>query len=86
LAALFRAAVLDHVQIRAIDVPTRFKDFDDYWKPFLGGQGPAPGYRMSLPEDRWTALRERIRESLPISNDGKIHLIARAWAVSATLP
>jgi SAM-dependent methyltransferase len=86
LAALFRAAGLDNVQVRAIDVPTPFKDFADYWKPFLGGQAPAPGYCMSLPEDRRTALRELVRESLPISNDGTIHLIARAWAVCGTPP
>ena len=74
------------MQVRSIDIPTRFKDFDDYWNPFLGGQAPAPGYCMSLPEDRRTALRELVRESLPISNDGTIHLIARAWAVCGTPP
>ena len=42
-----------------IDVPTRFRDFDDYWTPFLGGQGPAPGYAMALDEPRRAALRER---------------------------
>jgi SAM-dependent methyltransferase len=81
MAALFRGAGLDRVQVRPIDVPTIFRDFDDYWTPFLGGQAPAPGYCMSLPEDRRTALRERIRKDLPIKNDGTIHLIARAWAV-----
>ena len=44
LADLFGAAGLPHVEVRAIDIPTRFRDFDDYWTPFLGGQGPAPGY------------------------------------------
>jgi hypothetical protein len=72
------------VQVRSTDIPTRFKDFDDYWNPFLGGQARAPGYCMSLPEDRRTALR--IRESLPIKDDGTIHLIARAWGVRATRP
>jgi hypothetical protein len=68
------------VAIRALDVPTVFEDFDDYWRPFLGGQAPAPGYCMSLSEERRIALRERIRSSLPIQADGSIHLIARAWA------
>lgn len=81
MAALFRGAGLDCVQVRPIDVPTIFKDFDDYWTPFLGGQAPAPGYCMSLPEDRRAALRERIRKDLPIRSDGTIHLMARAWAV-----
>ncbi len=57
------------------------RDFDDYWSPFLGGQGPAPAYAMSLPEVRRVALREAIRASLPIASDGSIPLAARAWAV-----
>lgn len=81
LAALFTGAALKDVQVRSIDVPTWFRDFDDYWNPFLGGQGPAPGYAMSLPEDRRAALRDRIRAKLPVSGDGSIRLIARAWAV-----
>jgi SAM-dependent methyltransferase len=81
LEALFRDASLEGIESRAIDVPTRFQSFDDYWKPFLGGQGPAPGYAMGLPENRRTALRERIRAALPVAPDGSINLIARAWAV-----
>lgn len=81
LAALFRAAGLQNVATRAIDVPTVFRDFDGYWTPFLGGQGPAPSYAMSLSEERRAALREKIRAALPIAIDGSISLIARAWAV-----
>jgi hypothetical protein len=69
------------VETRAIEVPTVFEDFEDYWSPFLGGQAPAPGYCMSLSEERRSALREFIRTSLPILANGSIHLIARAWAV-----
>jgi SAM-dependent methyltransferase len=81
LAALLGAAGLAEVETRAIDVSTRFRDFDDYWSPFLGGQGPAPAYAMSLSEDRRVALREAIRASLPVASDGSIALTARAWAV-----
>lgn len=84
LQALFDAAGLAKVETRAIDVPTVFRDFDDYWAPFLGGQGPAPGYAMSLPEDRLVALRERLRATLPTAPDGSISLSARAWAVRGT--
>src|SRR4030095_4043901 len=79
LAALFRDAALAEVDVRALDVPTVFRDFDDYWTPFLGGQGPAPGYCSSLDEARRTALRERIRARLPVQPDGRIPLTARAW-------
>jgi SAM-dependent methyltransferase len=86
LAALFGAAGLRDVEVRAIDVPTRFRDFDDYWSPFLGGQGPAPGYAMSLSEPRRAALRDRIRANLPVGSDGSIDLVARAWAVRGRAP
>jgi len=81
LDALFRRAGYTAVETRAIDVPTRFRDFDDFWTPFLGGQGPAPGYAMSLSESRRAGLRERLRATLPAAADGSIDLIARVWAV-----
>lgn len=86
LTDLFEQAELGDVEVRPIDVPTRFRDFDDYWTPFLGGQAPAPGYAMSLSEERRAALRDRIRSKLPIAGDGSIDLIARAWAVGGRRP
>jgi hypothetical protein len=81
LSQLFESAPLRAVSVQAIDVPTVFQNFDDYWKPFLGGQGPAPGYAMSLSEDRRGRLRDHIRQRLPVAADGTISLTARAWAV-----
>jgi hypothetical protein len=81
LTALWKEAGLTDVSTRRIDVPTTFSDFEDFWNPFLGGQGPAPTYALSLGEKDRNALREMIRSRLPISSDGSIHLIARAWAV-----
>jgi SAM-dependent methyltransferase len=80
LRTLVEDAGLVAVATRAIDIPTRFLDFDDYWTPFLGGNGPAPAYAMSLSEERRVALRERIRSRLPVGPDGTIVLMARAWA------
>lgn len=81
LRKLFRDAGLERVETRAIDVPAVFRDFEDYWSPFLGGQGPAPGYAMSLDEEGRVKLRGLIRSRLPIDTDGSIRLAARAWAV-----
>lgn len=86
LADLFMQTGLRHVDVRAIDIFTTFRDFDDYWSPLLGGQGPAPGYAMSLSEERRAALRDRISSDLPIGKDGTIHLVARAWAVRGLVP
>jgi SAM-dependent methyltransferase len=85
LEACFEAAQLSKVSSRGIEVPTEFADFDDYWSPFLGGQGPAAGYAMSLSEDSRTQLRERLRAALPTEADGSISLVARAWAVRGTV-
>lgn len=81
LAELFAQAGLNAVEVRAIDVATPFRDFDDYWTPFLSGQAPAPGYAMSLSEQDRSMLRERICSALPFRPDGAIELTARAWAV-----
>ncbi len=84
LADLFRGARLRDVDTRAIDVTTRFRDFDDYWTPFLARVGVAPAYALSLSEPQREALRERLRGSLPVEPDGSINLVARAWAVRGT--
>jgi SAM-dependent methyltransferase len=84
LARLWTDAGVDKVTVTAIDVPTVFADFDDYWRPFLGGQGPAPGYVMSLTEEHRRDLRDLLRVRLPTGPDGSIPLTARAWAVRGT--
>ena len=80
LERLFSAAGLRDVTTRAIDIDTTFHDFDDYWKPFLGGQGAAPSYLMRLNEQRRAAIRERLRAMMPTTADGSIALVARVWA------
>ncbi len=85
LSELFASAGLHAVEVMAIDIPTPFESFDDYWRPFLGGQGPAPAYAMSLDATARARLRDRIRARLPIKADGTILLTARAWAARATV-
>jgi len=84
LRAAFEDAGLQEVEVRAIEVPTIFTSFDDYWTPFLSGTAPAPRYAMGLSEGERRGLRERLRATLPTEPDGSIHLVARAWAVRAT--
>lgn len=42
LTELFEKSGLKDVHVSPLDVSTHFRDFDDYWTPFLGGQFPAP--------------------------------------------
>lgn len=81
LQRLFEDAGLRDVAVRALDIQMVFRDFDDYWRPFLGGQGPAGAYAVSLAEPLRGALRGRIRGQLPFADDGSIALRGRAWAV-----
>jgi len=67
--------------VRPIEVLTVFADFDDLWKPFLGGTGPASAFVAALAEPARSALRERLRASVEAEPDGSIRLVARAWAV-----
>jgi hypothetical protein len=84
LETLFSGAELKDIRITSIDIPTPFASFDEYWQPFLGGNGPAPAYAMSLDETTRTRLRDRLKATLPIAADGSIALIARAWAIRGT--
>ena len=75
LAEMWRSAGMRDVSVRAIDVPTVFADFDDYWTPFLGGQGAAPVLRDVAERGvNGRHVRERIRSTLPVATDGTIRL------------
>jgi ubiquinone/menaquinone biosynthesis C-methylase UbiE len=83
IKARFENAGLEQTETAAIEIDTCFQDFDDYWRPFLGGQGPAPTYVQSLDEHARSRLRDLLDDRLPTLPDGSIPMIARAWAVKA---
>jgi SAM-dependent methyltransferase len=83
LRDLALAAGLASVEVTAIEMPSVFKDFEDYWHPFTLGAGPAPGYCASLAPEARQRLKERLSQTLPRQLDGSIHLVTRAWAVRA---
>lgn len=84
LSQAFADAGLTQVATTALDLTADFVDFDDYWHPFLGGQGPAPAYLVSLSEQHRSALRAALQSTLPAGPGGRISLGARAWAVRGT--
>jgi SAM-dependent methyltransferase len=86
LHGAFVDAGLNGVTVTTLEIETPFADFDDYWAPFLGGQGPAPSYAMSLEEPARQRLREQLRKRIVAQHNGSIALTARALAVRGTVP
>jgi SAM-dependent methyltransferase len=83
LTAAVDGAGLHEPAVTGIEIVAVFDSFDDYWRPLLGGQGPAPAYAMSLSVD----VRERLRSALSArvarEPDGSVRMRARAWAIRA---
>jgi SAM-dependent methyltransferase len=86
LVALSDRAGLKSAECTPLEIPTVFESFEDYWRPFTLGAGPAPGYCAALPADGRSRLRQRLQDTLPRSEDGSIPLKARAWALRAVVP
>jgi SAM-dependent methyltransferase len=84
LQALFEAEGLKEVSTRAIDIPMVFRDFDDFWTPFLWKQGAAPTYLAKLEPAMQNRIRDELKARLPVQPDGRITMGARAWAVQGT--
>lgn len=78
LAELWRTHGLQDIQEQPLTIDMAFGSFDDYWQPFLCGQGPAGVYVSSLSASARHALESTLRERL--GGDG-FGLRAQAWAV-----
>ena len=85
LLAAFTNAGLDDPEVVPLEIETPFADFDALWTPFTGGQGAGPSYLASLDPDKQAAMKETMRDRIQTNNDGSISLIARAWAIRASL-
>ena len=87
ITALWNEAGLRDVTTGELVLPIEFASFDDYWSPFLLGQGPAGAYAISLSHDKLAVVRERLRTIvLGGRPDGLISLPARAFAVRGVVP
>jgi SAM-dependent methyltransferase len=87
LGVLWRAEGLRDVSEKPLTVALEFASFDDYWQPFLGGQGPPGGYTALLSDAARQALQSRLRGRLSRGGqDSAFTLRARAWAVSGVVP
>ena len=85
LQALFEQAGLESVTVRAIEIPTVFENFDDYWEPFLGKTGPAPAYLASASDEVRDAIRRHLEARLAPNRNEPVKMSARAWAVQGVV-
>jgi ubiquinone/menaquinone biosynthesis C-methylase UbiE len=86
LAHLWKKSGLKDVHEQPLSVEMRFESFQDYWDPFLLGQGPAGAYVANLDSPMVQRLREELRRRLFESREDRpFVLTARAWAVRGTV-
>lgn len=87
LSRLFKSAALDNIQEQPLEVEMNFKSFQDYWEPFLMGQGPAGAYVKSIRSDRLQILRKEVKGRLRLQDEAApFTLRGRAWAVRGSVP
>jgi SAM-dependent methyltransferase len=87
LPMLFEEAGLHQIQRSSITIRMDYANFEDYWRPLLGGQGPVGTYVTKLS----TKLRCHIEEAVKGAYcagapDGERSLTATAWAVRGIVP
>ena len=80
LAQLFTQAGLNDVTSTALTVSVHHDSFEDWWRPFTLGVGPAGAYVATLDHASRTLLRDTCRNRLP---HGPFATTATAWTVWA---
>ena len=77
LGELFQAAGLREIEDTTIGATLSHPNFEEWWKPYTRGVGPAGSYVAGLDPEQQVALRDGCRALLP---DAPFELTARAWA------
>ena len=76
---------LRNVEQTTLMIRMEFESFEDYWKPWLGGQGTVGAYVTSLSEAKRRRLEHHLRLAyLSGRPDGRRSFTAAAWAVRGT--
>lgn len=86
LTEMFNQAGLSSIDVKLLEIPMVFDDFDAYWSPFLGGAGPAPAYVHSLSPEARSQLKDCLKLRITPSDDGPIRLAARAIGIRGIVP
>lgn len=87
LTALWKEGGLTNVEEQPLEIAMQFRSFDDFWRPFLTGQGPAGAYVERLDPERRIELRDHVKRLLVKSAQQRaFELRGRAWAIRGTAP
>ncbi|MEZ5292295.1 MAG: class I SAM-dependent methyltransferase [Vicinamibacterales bacterium] len=87
LTEAWRRAGLEAIVERPLVIETAFAGFDDYWRPFLEGEGPAGRQAAAMSPAARRALADALRRTLLGDGpDRAFTLPARAWAVRGVVP
>lgn len=87
LMRLFASNGLMRPERASLTIRMDYADFDDYWRPLLGGQGPVGTYAAGLPTERRTQIESAVKRAyLAGGPDGPRSMTATAWAVRAVVP
>jgi ubiquinone/menaquinone biosynthesis C-methylase UbiE len=78
LAELFTEAGLRDVKQTELSSTVEYETFDEWWRPYTFGVGPAGAHAQSLAPEQRAELRERCRQLLP---KPPFAITAYAWAV-----
>lgn len=82
LTRLFESAGFDRVEKTSITIRMDYANFDDYWEPLCGGQGPVGTYLAGLAPDLCARIEESVASAYCSgAPDGPRSLTATAWAV-----
>jgi SAM-dependent methyltransferase len=83
----WRAAGIRNVVATQLVTRMEYESFDDFWLPYLGGQGGAAAYVATLTEGQREILRESLRSAyLDGEINGPRSYAAVAWAVKGLAP
>jgi SAM-dependent methyltransferase len=87
LAAAWQEAGFQDIAEATLTFRMDYADFKDFWRPYLGRQGPAADYVAGLGPAALSRLREHVhRAYLDGEPDGPRSYAATAWAVRGIAP
>ena len=87
MEAMWRKAGLVEVEEGTITTRFEFADFDDYWSPFLSGDGPPGQFVMGLPPEQRRTMERQLRHVfLSGRPDGLRSFIGAAWICKGVVP